>query len=193
MNFIWEILIFISIVFGVLTNHTEEMVNAILSTPSDTLKLLFKIGGLIIFYNGLFKVAIDSGVIKSLSKLFYKPIRKLFNTFPSNHIVYEYISANIVSNLLGLGIASTPMAIKALEEMKKLNNNKNNLTKPMIIFLVINIASFTIFPLTIISIRDVYFAKVNINLLPFIIIVTFLNTLISVLITKVILRIKKYE
>lgn len=193
MNLIWGILIFVSIVFGVLTNHTEEMVNAILSTPSDTLELLLKIGGLIIFYNGLFKVAIDSGVIKSLSKLFYKPIRKLFNTFPSNHIVYEYISANIVSNLLGLGIASTPMAIKALEEMKKLNNNKNNLTKPMIVFLVINIASFTIFPLTIISIRDVYFAKVNINLLPFIIIVTFLNTLISVLITKTILRIKKYE
>lgn len=193
MNLIWGILIFVSIVFGLLTNHTEEMVNAILSTPSDTLELLLKIGGLIIFYNGLFKVAIDSGVIKSLSKLFYKPIRKLFNTFPSNHIVYEYISANIVSNLLGLGIASTPMAIKALEEMKKLNNNKNNLTKPMIVFLVINIASFTIFPLTIISIRDVYFAKVNINLLPFIIIVTFLNTLISVLITKTILRIKKYE
>lgn len=193
MNVIWGILIFVSIVFGVLTNHAEEMVNAILSTPSDTLELLLKIGGLIIFYNGLFKVAIDSGVIKSLSKLFYKPIRKLFNTFPSNHIVYEYISANIVSNLLGLGIASTPMAIKALEEMKKLNNNKNNLTKPMIIFLVINIASFTIFPLTIISIRDVYFAKVNINLLPFIIIVTFLNTLISVLITKTILKVKKNE
>lgn len=193
MNLIWGILIFVSIVFGVLTNHAEEMVNAILSTPSDTLELLLKIGGLIIFYNGLFKVAIDSGVIKSLSKLFYKLIRKFFNTFPSNHIVYEYISANIVSNLLGLGIASTPMAIKALEEMKKLNNNKNNLTKPMIIFLVINIASFTIFPLTIISIRDVYFAKVNINLLPFIIIATFLNTLISVLITKTILKVKKNE
>ena len=193
MNYIWIGLIIISLIFGVLNGNLEEMLEVMLSAPKDTLELLLKVGGMIIFYSGIFKIAVDSGVIKIFSKLFSKVIKKIFSNIPSDHIAIDYISANIVSNLLGLGIASAPMAIKAYEEMKKINNNKDTISSSMIIFLVINVASFTLFPVTVISIREVYLAKINIQLIPLLIILTFINTLLSVFFTKIVLRKKNDE
>ena len=179
--------------FGIVNGNSEEMATALLSVPSSTIELLLKVGGLIVFYNGLFKVAIDSGLVKSFSKLLRKPIKKIFPEIPSEHIVNEYICCNIVANLLGLGVASTPMAICALQEMKKLNNNKDTLSRSMIVFTVLNIACFTLFPLTVLGIREMYKAKINIELLPFLIIITFLNTIFGVLLSNIIVRKEKNE
>ncbi len=172
MNIVWIIIVCISLVYGLWNGNGEEMAEAMLSSGQNTLEQLLKIGSLIIFYNGLFKVAIDSGLIKLISKFFSKFIKKIYKDLPENHIVNEYICANLVANLLGLGVASTPMAINALKEMKKLSNGK--LSSSMIIFTVMNIASFTLFPLTILGIREIYHAKINMQLLPFLIIITFL-------------------
>ena len=70
MNYIWISIILISIVYGVVNGNSEKMVEMLLDTPKSTLDMLINIGGLIIFYNGLFKMAIDSGVINKFSKYF---------------------------------------------------------------------------------------------------------------------------
>ena len=186
MNYIWFSIIFISIVFGVLNGNSELMVEMLLDTPKSTFEMLINIGGLIIFYNGLFKMAIDSGIINKISKYFIKFIHLIFPEIPKNHIVNEYICCNIIANLLGLGVASTPIALKVLKELKELSNNKLN--KSMVIFTVLNISSFCILPLSIIGIREVYKAKINLELIPLLVIITFLNTVICILISNLIMR-----
>lgn len=193
MNIIWITIIIISILFGIFNGNSIEMANALLNVPSSSLELLLKIGGLIIFYNGLFKIAIDSGLIKTFSRLLKKPIKIIFPDIPNEHIVNEYICCNIVANLLGLGVASTPMALLALNEMKKLNNNKSTLSRSMIVFTVLNITCFTVLPLTVLSIREAYKAKINIQLLPFLIIVTFINTIIGIIVSNLVSRKKINE
>lgn len=193
MNIIWITIIIISILFGIFNGNSIEMANALLNVPSSSLELLLKIGGLIIFYNGLFKIAIDSGLIKTFSRLLKKPIKIIFPDIPNEHVANEYICCNIVANLLGLGVASTPMALLALNEMKKLNNNKSTLSRSMIVFTVLNIACFTVLPLTVLSIRETYKAKINIELLPFLIIVTFINTIIGIIVSNLVSRKKINE
>ena len=56
-------------------------------------------------------------------------------------------------NMLGLGSGATPFGLKAMKELKKENNNSDVASRSMITFLVINTASVTIIPTTVISFR----------------------------------------
>ena len=74
----------------------------------------------------------------------------LFPDIPKNHESREYITTNIIANILGLGWAATPPGLKAMESLSKLNEEKNGREKvhissdEMCTFLVINISSLHI-------------------------------------------------
>lgn len=175
MNKIWVTIIILSALYGIFFGNVEEMVNSILNVPKKTLELLLLVGGLMIFWNGIFNIAIESGLIRRLSKLIMPFTKKLFSKLPSDHIVHEYICANICANVLGLGNAATPMGIKALDEMKKLNEEKPVATKSMITLVLLNTTNLTLFPATLFSLREIYKSNINIKLLPFFIVCTILS------------------
>ena len=60
---------------------------------------------------------------------------------------------NISANILGLGNAATPLGLKAMEELQKLNGNRKTASNAMCTFLVINTSGFTIVPATVLAIR----------------------------------------
>src|SRR5690606_6154467 len=140
MNKIWVFIILVCVVYGIYSGNTEQLVLASLNVPKDTLDLLIKVGGLIIFYNGLFQIAIDSGVIKKLSRLIYPITKLIFKDIKKDSVVHELVSANIIANFLGLGIASTPIAIKALNAMKEELKDKEKPSLSMITLILINVA-----------------------------------------------------
>ena len=55
--------------------------------------------------------------------------------------------------MLGLSNAATPLGLKAMEELDKLNPKKGEATDDMITFLVINTSAITLIPATAIAIR----------------------------------------
>ena len=65
----------------------------------------------------------------------------------------SYISTSIVMTMLGLGSGATPFSLKAMKSMQEENKKKDTATRSMITFLVINTASVTIIPTTVISFR----------------------------------------
>ncbi len=58
--------------------------------------------------------------------------------------------------MFGLGNAATPLGIKAMEQLKKLNGQKDEPSRSMITFVALNTASVTLIPATVISIRMTY-------------------------------------
>jgi spore maturation protein A len=60
---------------------------------------------------------------------------------------------NIAANMLGLSNAATPLGLKAMEELDKLNPNKGEATDDMCTFLVLNTSAITLIPATAIAIR----------------------------------------
>ena len=60
----------------------------------------------------------------------------------------------MIANILGLGNASTPLGLKAMDSMQKINNDKSKLSNSMAMFILINTASLQIIPTTVISIRN---------------------------------------
>ena len=65
----------------------------------------------------------------------------------------EEICANLAANLLGVGNAATPMALRALEKMQKNNPQKDVATGDMITLTVLNTCSVTLIPSTLLALR----------------------------------------
>lgn len=90
----------------------------------------------------------------------------------------------MIMNMLGLGNAATPFGLKAIKEMQELNKNKDTATRSMITFLVINTASITIMPTTIISLRMYYGSITPESIIPYITITSTISCLIGLIIDR---------
>lgn len=77
----------------------------------------------------------------------------LFPEIRDNKEAKEKIAMNMTANILGIGNASTPLGLKAMEELQKINKNKERLSDSMAMLIVLNTASLQIIPTTIIAIR----------------------------------------
>ena len=63
----------------------------------------------------------------------------------------EDIAANIAANMLGVGNAATPLALSAMENLQKINPDPDTASADMITLAVLNTASFSIVPSTVIT------------------------------------------
>jgi spore maturation protein A len=64
------------------------------------------------------------------------------------------IVMNLAANFLGLGNAATPLGIKAMHQLQKLNRDHETASDSMCMFLVLNTAAIQLVPATIIALRS---------------------------------------
>lgn len=174
-NGIWISLIFTGIIISIFTGKINDIGNVILNSTNDAFSLFIKLSLLILFWNGIFNILKDSGYLKKLSKLLSKFLRFIFPELSFNSKALEYISITLLTNFLGLGVATTSTGLKAIEFLKEEEQGKKMPTKSMITFIILNISSITIFPTTIISIRNAYLGTTDFKF----IIIIFLTTLLG--------------
>ncbi len=98
------------------------------------------------------KIASQTNLINKLSRLL-KPLIKFLFPEVSSLSIHKEITMNIVANVMGLGNAATPLGLKAMSSLQKINNTKDRLSDPMIMLIAINTASLQIIPTTVIAIR----------------------------------------
>lgn len=153
INKIWCFFIFIAIIFGFINGSYEEVNNSIFSSINSTIELIITLFGSMCFWNGIMNIVKNTSLINKIKNILNPLIKFLFPDLSKESEAYKNISINMASNLIGLGNASTPAGLKAMEELQKENKNKNTLSKNMILFMLINTASIQLIPTTIISIR----------------------------------------
>ncbi len=188
MNIIWSSLMCFCVVYAMFTGRIDELINSFFSVGENALKTCVSVACIIILFNGVFNVALESGVIKKISFLF-KKISKLIFKDVNDEDVLDLISMNITASFLGLGIATTPIAFKVLEKFNDNCVEKTKLNKNVFLLACLNITGFTIFPLTVLSIRAKWGSNIGFLVWIIIIIVTFFTSLISL----IIVRNMKYE
>ncbi|WP_309860997.1 nucleoside recognition domain-containing protein [Bacillus sp. SLBN-46] len=156
VNYVWVFMTVIGVVFA-LFNGTMEAVNkAVFDGAKEAVTLCIGLISVLVFWLGMMRIAEESGLLERLSRLFRPLVKILFPEVPPNHPAMGYILSNMISNMFGLGNAATPLGIKAMEELKKLNGGKSSASRSMVTFLAINTASITIIPTTVIAIRINY-------------------------------------
>lgn len=153
VNYIWAFFIIVGILYSFLVGNTDIINTEIISSASSSINMILTILPIMCLWLGLMNIAKESGMLDIMSKKISPVIKILFPEIPKNHEVLGLISSNIIMNMLGLGNAATPFGLKAMKSMQSLNKNKDAASRSMITFLVINTASVTIIPTTVISFR----------------------------------------
>lgn len=156
LNYLWAFMIIIGIVVGILTGNIEAVSTTIISSAKEAVTLCISMLGVMSLWMGIMQIARATGIIQSLTKILGPIIRVLFPDIPKDHAANEYIASNIISNILGLGWAATPVGLKAMKELKKLNNDSEIASCDMCTFLIINISSLQLIPVNVIAFRAEY-------------------------------------
>lgn len=156
VSIIWTFLIVIGILYSLISGNISTINNTVLTSAQSALELLLSLLPTIALWSGIMKIAEDSGILNKFANFLYPLLKKLFPSVPKGNKSLGYISSNIAANMLGLGSAATPFGLKAMQELQKINKDKDVASTPMITFLVLNTAGVTIIPTTIIALRLAY-------------------------------------
>lgn len=156
LNKLWGIMLLAGIIVAAFTGKTGEVGTAAIDSSKEAVTLCIAMLGVMSMWTGIMNVAKRAGLIDAMTKALRPALRFLFPDIPEGHVVNEYISANMIANMLGLGWAATPYGLKAMEQMKELNDNSRIASADMCTFLIINISSLQLIPVNIIAYRSQY-------------------------------------
>ncbi|ASJ53370.1 spore maturation protein [Brevibacillus formosus] len=184
LNVIWLGLIVISIVVAAVTGRMEAINAAAFEGAKTGVTVCLGLLSVLAFWMGMMRIAEKSGLLELLARALSPIIHVLFPDVPKGHPAMGYILSNMSANLLGLGNAATPMGLKAMEELQKLNPNKQNASAAMCTLLAINTASITIIPTTMIAIRMQYGSVNPVEIVGTTLLSSFAATIVALLIDR---------
>lgn len=154
LNYIWFGMLVIGFVLGVINGRIEIVTKAAIDSAQIAIELCIGLLGVMCLWTGLMNIAEKSGLVGGIAKLVRPVMRHLFPGVPKDHPAVGAIVMNLVANLFGLGNAATPLGIKAMSELQKLNPQKDTATNAMSMFLVLNTSAIQLVPATIIALRS---------------------------------------
>ncbi len=196
-------MILIGVIYGAMTGRMADVTNAALDSAGDAVSLCITMIGVMALWVGLMEIAQKSGLIAKLTRGIQPFISFLFPEIPKGHPAREYISTNLIANVLGLGWACTPAGLKAMEELAKLEEERGNpayltegrevrgsriervASKEMCTFLILNISSLQLIPVNMIAYRQQYGSVNPAGIIAPAIVATFVSTAVAVVFCKV--------
>lgn len=182
LKYLFGIFIIIGILYSFFTGI--DISDTLITSGKGSIDIIISLIPIMCLWLGIMNIAIESGLLNKISS-FFKPILKIiFPDLKKEDKTLSLISSNIVMNMLGLGNAATPFGLKAMKELQNINKNKDIASRSMITLLVINTASVTIIPTTVISLRMLNGSNYPMDILPASIITTFLSCLFGLIIDR---------
>lgn len=174
LNILWVLMSAGGILFAAFHGTMNKVTEVFISSSTEAVNLCIFMLGVIGVWNGMMEIAVRSGLMKKIARAMYPFIHWLLPDIPPGHKANEYIAANMAANILGLGWAATPAGLKAMRELKKLEENREKYaggkiakrhqvsgdtgraSDMMCAFLVLNISSLQLIPINMIAYRSQY-------------------------------------
>ena len=200
MDYLWAGMLLIGIFYGAVSGNILEVSDAALSAAGEAISLCITTAGVLTLWTGIMEIAKTAGIIQTATKLIQPFITYLFPKLPKNHPAIQHISLNFIANFLGLNWGATPAGLKAMEELANLEaergnpaylpNQSGNLPKTasdeMCTFLIINISSLQLIPISMIAYRQQYGSANPSAIIGPAIIATLINTVVAVIFCKIV-------
>lgn len=153
MNRIWFYLILAAVVCAVFSGNLAETTKSSFESAKLAVNLALGLIGAMTLWLGLVKVAEEGGLLVLIARAVRGVLVRLFPNVPPEHPAMSAMVLNLSANALGLGNAATPLGIKAMIELQKLNPHPHRATDAMCLFLAINTSNVTLLPLGVIAVR----------------------------------------
>lgn len=195
LDYMWGIMIAIGVLYGAATGNLEAVTQAVLESAGEAVSICITMIGVMSLWVGLMQIAKEAGLIGKMTEAIRPAIHFMFPRIPAKHPALEYISTNVIANILGLGWAATPAGLKAMEALAELEQKrieKGTLSTKatavasdeMCTFLVLNISSLQLIPVTIIAYRSQYGSPDPTAVIAPAILATLVSTLVAIIFCK---------
>ncbi len=159
------------------------LVKALFDSSKTAFEIALGLTGVMALWLGVMKIGERAGMLDILTRGLAPLFKRLFPEVPANHPALGAMTMNMGANMLGLDNAATPLGIKAMQELQKLNPTPDTASDAQILFLVINTASVTLLPVTIFTYRAQLGAADPTDVFVPLLITTYIGTLIGLMVT----------
>jgi len=184
INIIWFALIVIAVLVGMAKGNLETVQKVSFDAAKSAVTLAINLIGVMALWLGIMKVAEVGGLMKIIARAIRPLMVRLFPNVPAEHPAMAAMIMNIAANMLGLGNAATPLGIKAMIELEKLNKVPGRATNAMCLFLAINTSSVTILPLGVIGVRAAAGSTEPAAIMVPTMLATFVSTTVAIVMSK---------
>src|SRR5258708_32187148 len=156
LNYIWLAFLLVAVLAGGFTGKLPAMTSGVFETASDAvMKVALPLVGVWAVWLGIMRLAERSGLVQLIARALRPLLRRLFPEVPPDHPAMGAMVMNMAANMLGLGNAATPLGLRAMALLERLNPRPGTATNAMCAFLAIHTASIQLVPTTAISILAV--------------------------------------
>lgn len=170
------------IVYAIFTGNLAQINNIILSEAEGGVVFAISLIGIMSFWLGIMNIAEKSGLIKIISNLFRPLMRILFPEIPKGHPAEGSILMNFIANMFGVGNGATAFGLKAMKDLHSLSEKTSVATNSMAMFLIINMSSLQLVPLTVLKIRYDYGSTNPTEIIGPTILATLLSTVVAIVV-----------
>lgn len=152
LNYIWFGLMAIALVVAGVKGTAEAVTRGAVESATAAVQIAIGLVGIMTLWLGMMRVAEASGLVSLLGRALRPVLRWLFPEVPAGHPAAGAIVLALAANMLGLNNASTPLGIKAMEELQKLNPDKETATNSMVTLMAVTTGGVQLIPASMIGV-----------------------------------------
>ncbi|MEO7723286.1 MAG: nucleoside recognition domain-containing protein [Chthoniobacterales bacterium] len=152
LNYIWLALVLLAVTLGGWNGHLKEVTEGAFDGAKTAVTIALGLIGIMALWMGVMRLAERAGLIQKLARFLRPVMRRLFPNVPDDHPAMGSMLMNMAANMLGLGNAATPLGLRAMRDLERLNPHPGTATNAMCTFLAINTSSVQLIPTTAIAI-----------------------------------------
>lgn len=153
INAIWLYMVLLATVVAAYNGRMEATTAASFEGAKSAAVLAIGLIGVMALWLGIVKIAEVAGLMRLVARAARPLMVRLFPEVPPEHPAMSAMIFNLAANALGLGNAATPLGIKAMLELDKLNAQKGTATHAMCLFLAINTSHLALLPTGVLGVR----------------------------------------
>ena len=194
LNYLWAGMTLTGILWGALHGQMTAVTDGAIQASKEAVTLCITMLGVMTLWTGVLEIGHRSGLVDQLARRMGPVLTFLFPRLDPDGEARKQISVNMIANILGLGWAATPAGLKAMEELKKVEEERGmggaarqegTASNEMCTFLIINISSLQLIPMNMIAYRSQYGSVNPTAIVGPALAATFISTVVAVIFCKV--------
>ena len=194
LNYLWAGMTLTGILWGALHGQMTAVTDGAIQASKEAVTLCITMLGVMTLWTGVLEIGHRSGLVDQLARRMGPVLTFLFPRLDPDGEARKQISVNMIANILGLGWAATPAGLKAMEELKKVEEERGmggaarqegTASNEMCTFLIINISSLQLILMNMIAYRSQYGSVNPTAIVGPALAATFISTVVAVIFCRV--------
>ncbi len=152
LNWIWLLLLVGGALLAGFTGRFPTAIQGAFDAAGQSVQLAIGLAGIMTLWLGLMRIAEASGLVRIIARALRPVLVRLFPDVPPDHPAMGSMVMNLAANALGLANAATPLGLRAMRDLEKLNQVPGTATDAMCTFLALNTGSVQLLPISAIAV-----------------------------------------